>query len=48
MSVMFGVSFTMTGILATDVTHSVIMVQYSGTCPTAEPMPRSLIPCGQP
>ena len=21
---------------------------YSGTCPTAEPMPRSLIPCGQP
>ncbi len=21
---------------------------YSGTCPTAEPMPRSLMPCGQP
>ena len=28
--------------------HRVTISMYSGTCPTAEPMPRSLIPCGQP
>ena len=43
-SVMFGVSFTITVIDATSVTHSVIMEQYSGTCPTAAPIPLSLIP----
>jgi len=48
MSEIFGVSFTITGILATSMTHRVICSQYSGTCPTALPMPRSLIPCGQP
>ena len=48
MSVMFGVSFTSTGVRATSFTHSVIMHAYSGTCPTAQPMPRSLMPCGQP
>ena len=44
MSEMFGVSFTSTGVRATSFTHSVIIRAYSGTCPTAEPIPRSLIP----
>ena len=48
MSVMFGVSFTSTGVRATSLTHSVIMQAYSGTWPTAAPMPRSLMPWGQP
>ena len=48
MFVMLGVSFTITGILATSMTQRVICSQYSGTCPTAAPMPRSLMPCGQP
>ena len=48
MSVMLGVSFTSTGVRATSFTHSVIMQAYSGTWPTALPMPRSLMPCGQP
>ncbi len=48
MSVMFGVSFTSTGVRAASFTHSVIICAYSGTCPTALPMPRSLMPCGQP
>ena len=48
MSVTFGVSFTMTGVRAASFAHSVIMHEYSGTCPTAAPMPRSLMPCGQP
>ena len=48
MSEMFGVSFTITGIFATCITQPVICSQYSGTWPTALPMPRSLIPCGQP
>ena len=43
-----GVSFTITGIFATSFTHDVIISVYSGTWPTAEPMPRSLMPCGQP
>ena len=47
-SEMFGVSFTITGIFATSITHRVICAQYSGTCPTALPIPRSLIPCGHP
>ena len=45
---MLGVSFTSTGVRATSLTHSVIMQAYSGTWPTAEPMPRSLMPWGQP
>ena len=48
MSVMLGVSLTRTGISAFSITHSVIIWQYSGTWPTAAPMPRSLMPCGQP
>ncbi len=43
-SAMLGVSFTSTGMVETSVTHSVIIVQYSGIWPTAAPMPRSLIP----
>ena len=46
MSVTLGVSLTMTGMEAASVTHPVIMVQYSGTWPTAEPMPRSDMPWG--
>ena len=48
MSVTLGVSLTMTGVLAASFTHDVIISVYSGTWPTAEPMPRSLMPCGQP
>ncbi len=48
MFVIFGVSFTITGTLATLITQPVICSQYSGTWPTALPMPRSLMPCGQP
>ena len=44
MSVMLGVSFTMTGILVFDLTHRETISMYSGTCPTADPMPRSLMP----
>ena len=48
MSVTLGVSFTSTGMAAFSITHSVIIWTYSGTWPTAAPMPRSLMPCGQP
>ena len=48
MLLMFGVSFTNTGTSATSLTHSVIILVYSGTWPTAAPIPRSLMPCGQP
>ena len=48
MSVTLGVSLTRTGTSAFSITHSVIIWTYSGTWPTAAPMPRSLIPCGQP
>ena len=48
MLVTFGVSLMMTGTRATDLHHSVACWMYSGTCPTAEPMPRSDMPCGQP
>src|SRR5207247_6555125 len=44
----FGVNLTITGRVETSLTHSVTMHVYSGTWPIAEPMPRSLIPCGQP
>src|ERR1035441_9959312 len=36
MSVILGVSFTITGVRATSLTHCVIMQVYSGTWPTAE------------
>jgi len=48
MSEMLGVSFTITGVRAFSFTQPVICWQYSGTCPTAEPIPRSLMPWGQP
>jgi len=48
MSEMFGVSLTSTGVRAFSFTQPVIISAYSGTWPTAEPMPRSLMPCGQP
>ena len=48
MSEMLGVSFTITGVRAFSLTQPVICSQYSGTCPTADPMPRSLMPCGHP
>ena len=45
---MLGVSFTITGIRVADFIHRVTISIYSGTCPTAEPMRRSLIPWRQP
>ena len=48
MLVTFGVSLTMTGMRATALHHSAACWMYSGTWPTAEPMPRSDMPCGQP
>src|SRR5882724_5222349 len=34
--------------VAASITHSTTMQAISGSCPTAAPMPRSVIPCGQP
>ena len=48
MSATLGVSLTMTGILVAAFTQRVTISTYSGTWPTAEPIPRSLIPWGQP
>ena len=48
MSLMFGVSFTRHGSFVPSFTQRVTISTYSGTCPTAAPIPRSLIPCGQP
>ena len=48
MSVMLGVSLTMTGMRVCALHQRVTISIYSGTWPTAEPMPRSDIPCGQP
>ncbi len=45
---MFGVSFTITGMRLYCLHQRVTISTYSGTCPTAEPMPRSDMPCGQP
>jgi hypothetical protein len=42
--VMLGVSLTITGMWAASMTQRVIFSQYSGTWPTAAPMPRSLMP----
>ena len=47
-SVIFGVNLTITGILLCCLHQRVTISTYSGTCPTAAPMPRSGIPCGQP
>src|SRR5678816_1490052 len=43
-----GVNFVMTGMVAASITHSTTMQAISGSCPTAAPIPRSVIPCGQP
>ena len=48
MSATFGVSFTITGKRVYSLHQRVTISMYSGTWPTAEPMPRSLMPCGQP
>ena len=48
MSVMLGVSLTITGIRVCALHQRATISMYSGTCPTAEPMPRSDMPCGQP
>ena len=45
---MFGVSLTITGSCAYCLHQRVTISMYSGTWPTAEPMPRSDMPCGQP
>ena len=46
--VMLGVSLTITGIVAASITQPTIVSATSGFCPTAEPIPRSHIPWGQP
>ena len=43
-----GVSFTKTGMLVCCLHQRATISMYSGTWPTAEPMPRSDMPCGQP
>ena len=45
---MFGVSFTITGMRVFALAQRVTISIYSGTWPTAAPMPRSDMPCGQP
>ena len=45
---MLGVSFTITGMREYCLHQRVTISMYSGTWPTAAPMPRSLMPCGQP
>jgi hypothetical protein len=45
---MFGVSLTMTGSFECFLHQLVTISTYSGTWPTAAPMPRSGMPCGQP
>ena len=47
-SVMLGVSLTITGMVATSMTQLVIFSATAGCWPTAEPMPRSHMPWGQP
>ena len=47
-SLTLGVSLTMTGIRVCCLHQRATISTYSGTCPTAEPMPRSDMPCGQP
>ena len=45
---MLGVSLMMTGMRVFALHQRATISMYSGTWPTAEPMPRSLMPCGQP
>ena len=47
-SVMLGVSLTITGMRVCALHQRATISTYSGTWPTAEPMPRSDMPCGQP
>ncbi len=47
-SVILGVSLTITGMRVCALHQRATISTYSGTCPTAEPMPRSDMPCGQP
>jgi hypothetical protein len=48
MSVMLGVSLVITGMRVLALHQRTTISIYSGTWPTAEPMPRSDMPCGQP
>ncbi len=48
MSPMLGVSLTRTGRCANSTAQPATTLSTSGSCPTAEPMPRSHMPCGQP
>ena len=48
MSLMLGVSLTTTGMRVLALHQRATISTYSGTWPTAEPMPRSDMPCGQP
>ena len=45
---MLGVSLTITGMRVYCLHQRATISMYSGTWPTAAPMPRSLMPCGQP
>ena len=45
---MLGVSLVMTSMRVLALPQRTTISMYSGTWPTAEPMPRSLMPCGQP
>ena len=45
---MLGVSLVITGMRVKALHQRTTISTYSGTWPTAEPMPRSLMPCGQP
>ncbi len=48
MSVILGVSFTMVGKSEYCLHQAATISTYSGTWPTAAPIPRSDMPCGQP
>ena len=48
MSPMLGVSLTSTGIVEYSTAQPAISLSTLGSWPTAEPMPRSHMPCGQP
>ena len=48
MSPVFGVSLMITGVLANSIAQRVISSSTLGSWPTALPMPRSHMPCGQP
>jgi hypothetical protein len=48
MSLTFGVSLMRTGTVANSFAHEVIRSLTFGSWPTAEPIPRSHMPCGHP